>query len=134
MASQIEELLPQEETAPIEEPITDNAAIVYEYGSRIPDILIKNATYQEAAVIGSLATTSESTVTISDPGEALVNIYCTYRTPDYIRTNTGSGVIVSDSGVILTNANGAMVLLLEADDSDNKTECIVRSGIVATAT
>lgn len=90
--------------------------------------------YQEAAlyslqsgeniVFPPLSASSEENVL-----QSLVNIYCTYRTKDYIRTTTGSGFFISPRGVILTNAHVAQYLLLENTDPQNYTvSCVVRTG------
>lgn len=91
----------------------------------IPDVLLKSAEYQQAAV-GDAVGLKEPTT--KDPLDAVVNIYCTFRTPDFIRTTTGTGFFIDPDGVIMTNAHIAQFLLLaEADESKNA-ECTVRNG------
>ena len=102
----------------------------YEYGGSLPDILIKNAAYQKAAVIEGATTSTDPTASIAD---TIVNIYCQYRTDQFVRTTTGSGFFVNDNGVLLTNAHVAQFLLLEHIDGFGKTECVVRTGTEATA-
>jgi len=139
LADQIETLLPDQETevvieSEIETP-DDRPDLKYEYGGSIPDILIKNAAYQKASVIDSQAISSpDEPVSIFNIKEAIVNIYCTYQTKEFTKTSTGSGVLVSKTGVILTNAHVAQFLLLEGIKDKGATNCIVRSGEVATAT
>jgi len=94
-------------------------------GSTIPDVLLRSAEYQSAALINATGRTAGNT---KDPLEALVNIFCTYTTPEYIRTTTGTGFFVDADGVILTNAHVAQFLLLEQTKEFGVTECIVRSG------
>ena len=94
-------------------------------GARIPDILLQSANYQQAAVQASLETPEPGTAT---PLEAIVNIFCTFTTPDYIRTTTGTGFFVDTDGVILTNAHVAQFLLLEETDRFGVTDCIIRTG------
>ncbi len=110
----------------------------YEIGGPIPDILRENATFQEAAVARSSATstTKQPKETSVDPAleAALVNIYCTYTTETYERTTTGTGFFISEAGVILTNAHVAQFLLLEAVPGEaGDTQCVVRTGSPATA-
>lgn len=97
----------------------------YQRGISLPDILIQNAAYQKASVADS---TSTSTTTKFSVEDALVNIYCTYTTDGYVRTNTGTGFFISPEGVILTNAHVAQFLLLETVNETGETSCIVRAG------
>jgi len=92
----------------------------------IPQILIDNTAYQNANVLDT-----ETKITKSTPIEALVNIFCTYKTDDYIRATTGTGYFIDDDGIILTNAHVAQFLLLE--DIEGSTECIIRTGNPAEA-
>jgi S1-C subfamily serine protease len=94
-------------------------------GSVIPDVLLRSAEYQSAALSNATGLTQGNT---KNPIDALVNIFCTYTTPDYIRTTTGTGFFVDTDGVILTNAHIAQFLLLEQTKEFGVTECIVRTG------
>lgn len=106
----------------------------YEYGGTIPDILIRNASYQEAAVVQSDADDFETTVYEGylAPHErirnSLVNVYCSYKTDKYERVTAGSGFFLGTNGVILTNAHVAQFLLLEDVNKTGDTNCIVRAG------
>ena len=100
------------------------------FGTTIPDILLRSSEYQ-AAALGAAANLEEPTV--SDPLSALVNIYCTFETKEYIRTTTGTGFFIDQDGVIMTNAHIAQFLLLEKTDSFGDANCIVRVGSPATA-
>jgi S1-C subfamily serine protease len=91
----------------------------------IPDILLRNSEYQNAALGAAAGLTGTTT---EDPLEALVNIYCTFKTDRYIRTTTGTGFFIDPDGVIMTNAHIAQFLLLEKTDSFGDAECIVRTG------
>lgn len=104
----------------------------YEYGGSIPDILLKNAELQPAAVAHSSDLDSVATSS-SDFSDAIVNIYCTYKTPTFTRTTTGSGFFVTDTGVILTNAHVGMFLLLDGTKQNADIECQARTGDIATA-
>jgi S1-C subfamily serine protease len=91
----------------------------------VPDLLKNNATYQQAA-LSAAADVSEPTTT--DPLDAIVNIFCTFRTNEFVKTTTGTGFFIDADGVIMTNAHVAQFLLLaEADDSGD-TQCIIRNG------
>ena len=90
----------------------------------IPDILLRSATYQQAAV----ATANTVWNTTSDPMQAIVNIYCTSITSKQIRTTTGTGFFVHPNGIIMTNAHVAQFLLLENTGAFGDTSCIIRNG------
>ncbi len=96
----------------------------------IPDILRTSSQYQQAVTIGAATKVGTST----DPKEALVNVFCTYTTDDYIRTTTGSGFFIDPHGVILTNAHVAQFLLFEQTDTQAITDCTIRTGNPAAAT
>lgn len=51
----------------------------------------------------------------------MVNIICTKKTGNFTTATTGSGVIISNTGVVLTNAHVAFPFILE--DTDNGVEC-----------
>ena len=94
-------------------------------GSVLPDVLLRSAKYQSAALSNATGLTQGNT---KNPLDALVNIFCTYTTSDYIRTTTGTGFFVDTDGVILTNAHVAQFLLLEQTEEFGVTECVVRTG------
>lgn len=103
------------------------ARVDSEYGTHnpIPKILIDNAAYQQAALYESQ---NYPGATTDDPREALVNIYCTRLTEDYIRTTTGTGFFVHPDGVIMTNAHVAQFLLMEGVPEFGEVECLIRTG------
>jgi S1-C subfamily serine protease len=88
----------------------------------IPQILIENTAYQNAAVID----TQLAVATSATPLEALVNIFCTYSTDEYIRSTTGTGYFIDSDGIILTNAHVAQFLLLGG--IEGSAECTIRTG------
>ena len=99
-------------------------------GGSIPDILLHSSDYQQAAVGAAAGLTGSTT---NDPLAALVNIFCTFKTKDYIRTTTGSGFFIDPDGVIMTNAHIAQFLLLEKTTSFGDAHCTVRTGSPAVA-
>lgn len=71
------------------------------------------------------------TETVAD---ATVNIYCTYKSGSKRYSSTGSGVFVTHSGTILTNAHVALPLLLETGTGKPASTCEIRTGSPAKAT
>lgn len=118
----VTEVLEQTEQAAADDPET-----VVQKGGTIPDILIQNAAYQQAAVIESIKP-EEATSTAYD---ALVNIYCEHKNGRNIKVSTGTGFFVDTSGIILTNAHVAHFLLM--DDIIGDTTCVIRTGNPAEA-
>jgi len=93
--------------------------------SSIPDLLKQSTQYQQATVIGA---DGLSAPTATDPIDAIVNIFCTFRTTEYIKTTTGTGFFIDADGVIMTNAHVAQFLLLAEAEQEGDAECIVRNG------
>lgn len=116
-------------TAPVQR--TENGfrklSSLYSERGSIPDILIKNAAYQKASIVESIDPASAPATAL----EALVNIFCTYKTDTYIKSTTGTGFFIDTDGIILTNAHVAQFLLLEG--LEGTTNCVVRTGNPATA-
>ncbi len=127
LADAIINILPEEQ-AVVEEETTnvfEGLAILPSRLGSIPDILLKNREFQQATVIAS---EEETEATTSDPLEAIVNIFCTLTTDEYIRTTTGTGFFIDADGVIMTNAHVAQFLLLIESENYESAECIVRNG------
>ena len=100
------------------------------FNQSIPDILLRSQDYQNAALGAAVGL---SGTTASEPLAALVNIFCTFRTSEYVRTTTGTGFFIDADGIIMTNAHIAQFLLLEKSDAFGEAECIVRNGSPAVA-
>jgi len=144
LAGYVESVLPQGETVTQVEntsPQTNSETEKLELFSTIetisqslvPKVLLENRDFQQAALIASAknetTTTSPATSIEALIADALVNVYCQYKTETYIRTTTGTGFFINQKGVILTNAHVAQFLLLE--DTGNTThdvDCVIRSG------
>ena len=143
LAAELMQLLGQaDDVTPqtVQEELADDTLTVlpskYEYGGIIPSVLLEHAQYQQAAV-GAHAPDPEDTTTTTAPqtlvSNALVNVFCQYKTDEYIRTTTGTGFFISKSGVILTNAHVAQFLLFEHTDQVHDAECTIRTGDPAVA-
>jgi S1-C subfamily serine protease len=115
------------ETSSVGESAPTALPSLYAGTMSLPDILLRSAEFQTAAVIDST-----SAPLVIDPArnpiDALVNVYCTFITPDTIRTTTGTGFFVANSGIILTNAHVAQFLLLEKTTKLGQTNCVIRNG------
>lgn len=60
--------------------------------------------------------------------DATVNLYCTIKSGNKIFSSSGSGVFISERGVILTNAHVAQYFLLQDGEKKQKSTCTVRAG------
>lgn len=60
--------------------------------------------------------------------EAVVNLHCSQEVNDNRREISGTGFLISDTGVVLTNAHMAQFLLLEQASVFGEVECVIRSG------
>ena len=98
------------------------------------NFLRTHSEFQKAALIASTRDEIDAEIQDDRPlnqvvEDALVNIYCQYKTDKYIRTTTGTGFFINQKGVILTNAHVAQFLLLKnTKDVVDDVECVVRSG------
>lgn len=115
LASFISNVLPEEYAAPHSlESSKEMVELPSALKQAIPDILLRNSEYQKAALGAAAGLTG---TTVHEPLDALVNIFCTFKTKDYIRTTTGTGFFIDPDGVIMTNAHIAQFLLLEKTDT-----------------
>jgi hypothetical protein len=64
---------------------------------------------------------------------ALVNILCTTKSGGYLYPISGSGVIITKSGIILTNAHVGQYFLLRDYIVPDNVDCVVRTGSPASA-
>lgn len=71
--------------------------------------------------------------TSSPTTEAVVNLYCRLKSGNKIYTTTGSGVFISERGVILTNAHVAQYFLFTEGKGRVRGTCDVRTGSPAKA-
>lgn len=129
LGSQISSLFTLEETTTVSSSALNNqnpTPLPSAYSiDVIPNVLLKSARYQSAIVIESETVPK---ITTTDPLAALVNVYCTFITSKNIRTTTGTGFFIDQSGIILTNAHVAQFLLLEKTNALGKTDCVIRNG------
>ena len=60
--------------------------------------------------------------------EALVNIFCTTKSGGLFKPVTGSGVVIDERGIILTNAHVAQYFLIEDYVTEDFINCVIRTG------
>lgn len=107
---------------------SDTSSAFADFSALVAAGLRGNVAYQQAAVVGADEPETPQ-ATIED---ALVNVHCTARTPERHYSTSGSGVLISSQGVILTNAHVAHFLLLPESTASSTARCTVRTGSPAT--
>lgn len=146
LAEKIESVLPSPSSTNVTEVKTAEAIPQFEEANKdhtedtgiLSKILLEHSEFQKAATIASTRDEVVAPLAENVPLEeavrgALVNIYCQYKTKQYIRTTTGSGFFINQKGVILTNAHIAQFLLLEDVGTDvHDVDCVIRTGDPAT--
>ena len=103
------------------------------------------ASHSEAALASASSTSAASQLTmpalppplsqgtVNDMARgALVNILCTTKNGGYLYPISGSGVLISDKGVVLTNAHVGQYFLLRDYLVPDNVDCVVRTGSPAT--
>lgn len=129
----------EEQSTPPSEKFENVASTTDSLSTIIPRILLDHADFQRAATIASsrpdeFADEAKNTPISDLVGNALVNIYCQYKTNEYIRTTTGTGFFINPKGIILTNAHVAQFLLLSSTKNpDHTVSCVIRTGNPAVA-
>lgn len=70
----------------------------------------------------------------TDTEDVTVNLYCQIKTSKKTYSTSGTGVLISEKGVILTNAHVAQFFLLQGESGRVKGTCSVRTGSPAKET
>lgn len=89
----------------------------------------------QLAAVGSLTSRSEAppadlSGAKDNLADALVNIICASKNGG-VKSISGSGVVISSDGVIITNAHIAQLFLLENHPTKGNVVCVVRTGAPA---
>lgn len=98
-------------------------------------LLLACAFSASPALAAPAATTPTVALQATNPtADATVNLYCRLTSGRKIFTTSGSGVFISDRGVILTNAHVAQYFLLAGEKGRVRGSCSVRTGSPANET
>ena len=74
------------------------------------------------------AASKAKTPTLSNVEAATVNLYCRIKLGGRTLNSTGSGVFISDRGVILTNAHVGQYFLMNSGSGKSTSNCVIRTG------
>lgn len=110
--------VPNETVTQVEKKITQ---IQQEFTDTITQVVVDSA--EEIIPITLLQTEENKAFSIED---VVVNIICLERTKTYTRLTSGSGVIISPSGLILTNAHVTYPFLRTPQFNSSLYSCSVR--------
>ncbi len=92
-----------------------------EVGERVGQLVTEDS-FGDAGLDGT-ATSDQFSVK-----DVVVNLMCLEKTSRYTRMTSGSGVIISQSGLVLTNAHVAYPLLQTSQFDDDTYSCTIRRG------
>lgn len=105
----------------IEEELRKVANEVVEKQTKTQEII------EDIVNIPKIVSTNSGIVAETDLIEdVVVNIICVNKSSGIINLTTGSGVIVSPSGIVLTNSHVANTFLFDDKNSSNYKECTIR--------
>jgi hypothetical protein len=120
------------------EAITDQLSEIEEEVTNIVEQIVERQTeaqqlVEETVQIPVVESTKQGLTIKTDLIEdVIVNIVCVNRNANIIKMTTGSGVIVSPSGIVLTNSHVANNFLFNDKNSDNYKDCSLRRENVPT--
>lgn len=126
-------------TRPTSAPTSDIPLGSFDGSGAFADSLTKAQLASPAAATGSTSTKASTTpdasgttppglaLALGDLRDSLVNIVCAARDGS-VRSVSGSGVIISKDGLILTNSHIAQLFLLKNYPNKNNVVCVVRNG------
>lgn len=116
----------------VDENIYPGAGTTHETESGVPMTQAEKMPTQSASPGGLAKEEPEIVLPISLINErarsALVNIICTTGAGGILEPISGTGVIIDESGVILTNAHIAQYFLLTDYPKEGAVECVIRMG------
>jgi hypothetical protein len=124
-------------------PITEKPEVIPEIVTKkeeplpiipvVEAVIPSSSSQEDTSLIPTALPLSFATIN-TETQKALVNVLCSASLASPIHSITGSGVIISPKGVVITNAHVAQFLLLKDYPSPGSVECILRIGSPAQAT